>query len=428
MSTTSLFAVGLSGLAAQASSLEAISNNIANSQTVGFRRSRTDFSDLVARETRSTSDPVSQGASASTRRIFDDQGFISRTGEAGHLAIAGDGFFVVRDNNAANADAQTLVTRAGDFTLDSDGNLVNSGGHFLQALRIGAGGPSDNVTSLNSLETVNLAAVTSPALATSQLSLQANLSSTAALSIDPLQYQSSDPANNIAGGSIAADILQNFTVFDAEGQTRTLSLAFVRTGTNSAAVELFDASDVSGLPIASGSVQFGADGAIDLAASNFPQSISLEGAQGTQSLAIDLSQLSNRNSASTILNASNDGNIAGSLSGFSVNDSGTLTARFTNGTSRDLYQIPLALFTNNEGLLDAGNTAFQFDPAAGQLSLSVAGLNNAGFIESEGLETSTVDISQEFGALIETQRAYSANARIISVVDELLQTLNDTAA
>ena len=117
----------------------------------------------------------------------------------------------------------------------------------------------------------------------------------------------------------------------------------------------------------------------------------------------------------------------GEVTGFEVNDTGILSAIFSNGSTRDLFQIPLAQFTNPDGLIQAGTTAFQNSTGTGTLTLAAAGSENFGTIEGGSLETSTVDITQEFSTLIETQRAYAANSRILSIADDLLQTLNETA-
>ena len=125
MSISSIFAIGLSGVNAQSASLEALSNNIANSNTVGFRRTRTDFSQLVAREQSAVTGDAGTGVSANTRSIINQQGFIDRTQNTTDIAIAGNGFFVVSENATANEADEILFTRAGDFSINSDGNLIN---------------------------------------------------------------------------------------------------------------------------------------------------------------------------------------------------------------------------------------------------------------------------------------------------------------
>lgn len=164
MSFSGLFAIGVSGVNAFSQSLEAISSNIANSQTDGYRRARVDFSTLLGDADAAVSTTVGSGrvgaGVASTGFSFvDEQGAIIRTDNEGDLAISGDGFFVVRDeslaDSAANDDA-LLFTRAGAFRLNANGDLVNAGGLSLQGVPVGASGTTTIAQSLNGLETVNI--------------------------------------------------------------------------------------------------------------------------------------------------------------------------------------------------------------------------------------------------------------------------------
>lgn len=424
MGFSGLFSIGLSGVAAQSASLEAISNNIANSQTVGFRRARTDFSQLIAQEQSGSINNAGTGVSANSRQLITEQGFISRTQNATDLAIAGDGFFVVsQTSDASGGDSSLLYTRAGDFRIDGDGNLINSAGYFLQGQPIGPTGAAFN-GGINSLQTINLANIEGSATATTSLTLSAVFSNLGAVSPAAATYNPADPANNLTSQAIDSNLNQTYTVFDNEGNASQITLAFLRTGTNQVAIEAFDPANTDGLPIASGVIAFDNTGSVDPHNSTFPASLTLPG--GT--VDIDLSSLSINTGATRVVTSTSDGTPFGNVNGFEINNDGTLTATLSNGQTRDLFQIPLAVFTNPEGLNSVAATAFQFDPTAGTRTIETAGSNRAGQIEGASLETSTVDIGLEFSTLIQTQRAYSANARILSVADDLLQTLNDTAA
>ena len=156
MSFSGLFSIGLSSLSAFSAGLEAVSSNIANSQTTGYKRVRTDFADLLSSNAAGQSQSVSAGAlgtgvTAVSRQLFGEQGAVTRTNTATNIAVSGDGFFVVSAEPAANQSA--LFTRAGDFRADALGNLVNSAGFYLQGSPAGAAGRS---ASLQSLQTVNL--------------------------------------------------------------------------------------------------------------------------------------------------------------------------------------------------------------------------------------------------------------------------------
>jgi flagellar hook protein FlgE len=281
-------AIGVSGLNAFATGLESVSANIANSQTSGYKRVRTDFSDLIPIDTPSLNQAVGSGGigsgvAATARQLVNEQGAVIRTNEETNIAIAGDGFFVVsQDVTPTN---EFLFTRAGDFSPDALGNLVNASGLFLQGAAVDAAGNSA-VGSLAGLETVNI--------------------------------------------------------------TRTPA------GATAAAL--------------------------------------------------------------------------GALTGVSIDADGVVMGSYANGETRALFQIPLALFTNPEGLEDGEATTFRSTTLSGDAALSAASQGRAGAIEGAAIETSTVDIGQEFSTLIQTQRAYSTNARVVSVADELWRTLVETAA
>jgi len=422
MSLSGLLNIGLSGLAAQSTSLEVVSNNIANSQTTGFRRARTDFAQLVASAQNLQNSLPGTGVSASSRQLFSEQGFIDRTQVNSNIAIAGNGFFVVtRESGDISTENPALFTRAGDFTLDTNGNLVNGAGLFLQGQVFSGTAP----TGLNGLGVVNLANFNDPARATTEISISASFALGGAISPSAGTYNPANPQFNLASGNIQADISRSISVFDNNGNVSNLTLAFIRTGNNQVSAEIFDPQSGTNLPIASGNLIFANDGNLDETQSTLPTTFLAPGSN--DAISFDFSQFNLDTGSTRITSITNDGNNAGTLTDINIDNSGILSATFSNGQNNSLFQIPLAIFTNNEGLLDTGPTAFQFDPAAGELNLTFAGQEGAGSVEGSAIETSTVDIGVEFSTLIQTQRAYAANARVISLADELYSTLNETA-
>ncbi len=158
MSFSGLFSIGLSGLSAFSAGLEAVSSNIANSQTTGYKRIRTDFANLIPTDAPSEGQSVGAGVAgtgvtAESRQLFGEQGAVTRTNTKTNIAVSGDGFFIVSASPASNTDASLVFTRAGDFTADALGNLVNSAGYYLQGSVAGSTGRSG---SLQSLQTVNV--------------------------------------------------------------------------------------------------------------------------------------------------------------------------------------------------------------------------------------------------------------------------------
>ena len=160
MSFSGLFSIGLSALSAFSAGLEAVSSNIANSQTTGYKRIRTDFSDLLPNrdaslEANTGSSVTGTGVTAISRQLTSEQGSITRTNTETNAAISGDGFFIIAPDATGSRSGDLLYTRAGDFTPDTLGNLVNSSGYYLQGAPAGASGAA-STSSLQGLQTINI--------------------------------------------------------------------------------------------------------------------------------------------------------------------------------------------------------------------------------------------------------------------------------
>ena len=404
MSFSGVFAIGLSGINAFATGLEAVSENIANTQTTGFKRVRTDFSDLITAQAPSGG-INGGGASAVNRQLITEQGAITRTNSETDLAVSGDGFFVVSESaTGTSANAPFLFTRAGGFSAQADGTLMNKGGFFLQAAPVAANG-SFALGGLNALETVDIDNFASLAAATSTISLGGNIDANAA---------------------IGASITQNYQIFDAAGAARQLALSLTKTSANQwSAVAAF--TDGAQETVATGALVFDANGLVDPAASSLPATFTIAANAG-QAIDLNISSLSQTARATQFTTVTSDGAAPGSLTGVEISENGRIAALFSNGLRRDIYQIPLANFINADGLGVGPASTFSLNSAAGDLSLEIPQTGRTGSIESAALEISTVDIGQEFSTLIQTQRAYSANTRVITVADELWRTLTQTAA
>lgn len=428
MSFSGLFSIGLSGLNAFATGLQSVSDNIANSQTVGFKRTRANFADLVTVEAAGVPTPLGTGVGAVNRQLVREQGALTRTASDTDLAISGKGFFVVSEtDNGASPTAPFLFTRAGGFVPNADGDLVNSAGYFLRGAPVGANGTIPTSFSLGALETVNTNRIPGLAAATTAASFAGNLDPATPLSPALATYNAAAPGANMTSGALAPDFAQSFQIFDVDGNEATLTIGFLRAGADrwNAEAWVTPAGGAAG-QIAAGVVAFDAAGKIDAGATTFPSTLST-GFTGSP-LALDLSGLTQLAGTTRSLSASADGAAFGALSGVEIAKDGLVTALFENGLKRPIYQIPLALFINPEGLESAKASAFLSTSEAGDIRLARPEDGPAGQVEANALEISTVDIGQEFSTLIATQRAYSANARIITVADELWRTLTQTAA
>lgn len=523
-----------SGLNADSNALGIISDNIANSNTVGYKETSTDFSTLVTQAGSSTN-YAPGGVQSSPIYNIDQQGVIQAASSTTDLAISGNGFFVV-DSSASgtNSTGTTSYTRAGNFSVDATGNLVNSAGLYLQgqpltAAQSQAVADGDTAqltsTSLSSLQTVNVSGISGTAKATANVTLAATLPatetsststatmtvpiydsegvehnmtltltrvpatpSTESFSLGGSGYASSDTftttidgntytsapmtassptINDIAaainaslnGTTYSATVVNgNIQIADSSGAALTgVSIAangtapetFTSTGaavTGSVApanewqvsASIADAGSTT-VSIATGDnlIKFNTDGTLDLSASTFATSNAMtinwdptvSGGNPTQSLTFNLGNndsnngLSEAGSSFVAGNITQDGVQYGSFTGVSISKEGIVTANFSNGLSQAIYIVPIATFSNPDGLTpESGNTYTQ-SSASGTPLLSQAGTGAAGDISPSSLENSTVDIATEFSNLIITQNAYAANSKVITTANQMLQTL-----
>ncbi|WP_419904577.1 flagellar hook protein FlgE [Kiloniella sp.] len=422
MSLSGAINTAVSGLAAQSYALGVISDNIANASTVGYKSSYTSFSSLVTNSTTSSS-YGSGGVKASDVAGVSQQGLISSTQSILDLAIDGNGMFIVSSSLDAS-DATYAFTRAGDFSVNDEGYLVNSSGMYLM------GYPTDSdgsisvgaTNSLSALEPIDVYAASGVAVATSELSLEANL-----------------PAD--------ADIGDTFTtsveIFDSLGVSQTVDMNWEKTAANewdltySDPVNTLDPSVTSGT--ASGgpvSIVFNDDGTLASTTPNPPvldvtgwtsgagdSSITLD--LGTAGEANGLSQAaSNEEEPSVDLGSiSQNGTSYGSFSYVDINSEGAITAYFDNGQSQSIYQLSLATFANPDGLIAESGNLFRQSSSSGDFILSTPGDNGAGVISPSSLEESTVDIASEFSRMIVAQQAYSAASTVVTTADEMINTL-----
>jgi flagellar hook protein FlgE len=448
MSINSAMLAGTAGMRANASALAAISDNIANVNTVGYKRVRSDFIALLNSQAGQTTYNAG-GVIATSSSLMGEQGSMQASSVATNLAVSGNGYFVVR-GRAQNATASDpfLYTRAGQFTPDANGYLKNSSGYFLEGWPVSAtGAVTANPTDLTALEPIRVSGIAGGAEATSRLSLSANLQSSQTVSPAAGTYDAL--TNNMSSGDVTPDFETPIQVYDSQGGLHTLTVSFLKKGPNQWYAEVhLPAGEVGSTAtlvdgqLASGIVSFTPFGQIDAANSTLPTSITINqnGTAGapewnatlglaTQTISLDFGGpgapggLTNYDSPSALGTSQVDGTPFGSLASVDVDDDGFVTAIFTNGLTRKIYQVPLATFGNENGLLPEAGGAYRLGPGAGALSMRGAGVAGAGAIKSQSLESSTVDLAEEFSNLIMTQRAYSASSKIITTADEMLDEL-----
>ena len=455
MSINSALLAGVSGLVANSSALAAISDNIANVNTTAYKRNQVDFSTMVTSQA-VKGEYSAGGVQGNNHAFVSQQGLIQAASSATDLAISGDGFFVVSTKGQGlTASDPREFTRAGAFAPDANGFLVNDAGLYLQGWPVQANGafdtdPSD-LSKIGPINVKNLGAAVQP---TGMLGVSANLDQTTAVSAGAATYDKAlksmalyATSNGASGTAPDAPPIE-ISVIDSVGGTHKFALAFEKTSTPNqwnAEIYAVPASDVNTAgpsgQVAAGLVNFNTDGSIDLATSTLfgpagsPPTLTLAASTGAapawgtalgiagQTLNVDLSQLTQLASASTVNSVSSDGASAGNIVGVQVDGKGVVSALFDNSQVRKIAQIAVATFPNSNGLQAMSGNAYGGTLAAGTMTLKVAGTGGAGKIDPSSLEASTVDLSSEFTGLITTQKAYSASSKIITTADTMLDEL-----
>lgn len=431
MSIYTALRTGVSGLSSHASAMAAISDNIANVNTVAYKRATTDFSALINGQNAGTSYNAG-GVVATSRRLADIQGSLEQSRSATDLAIAGNGFFVVSDNTAGFADGgAALYTRAGSFSVDADGYLTNAQGSYLQGWAVATNGSViTSPTSLSALSAVNIADVGGSAEATTSVGVNGNLDANQALYGGA---QGAYAVGALANGTVTPHFETTLEVFDSLGSARTVAVGFLKTAAGTWQAEIYarPASDAPANPggrLAAGEIIFTANGSVQSVTGSIgaPVTVAWAGITGAgpQTLSFDLqSGMSQFGDVYGISSITADGVPPGDLQSLVVEDNGFLTAQFTNGRTRALYQLPVATFLNANGLLADQEGIFRATLTSGNPTMNAPGAGAAGDIRAGVLEGSNVDLATEFTQMITTQRAYSASSKIITTADEMLEEL-----
>lgn len=455
MSINSALAAGASGLLANSSALAAISDNIANVNTVGYKRVNTTFTPNYKVGGGGDARYASSGVTANSRLDVSSTGLLNPGSSPTDMAIDGSGFFVVRPSpeGTAGTDA-VLFTRSGGFQTDDQGFMRNDAGQYLFAWPVQADGAVvQNPSNVDELEAVNLSNIGGTADATSSVRINANLQASQAISPAEATYDPAAAATNMASGAVAPDFQRTIQIYDTQGGVRSVTLSLLKSATANewhAELHVEPASDVTtgagynNGQIATGTVAFDTNGELDPASTTLSTALNFLGSNnaaplgandvqwsaasgvGAQEISIDLGAagspggVTQFDSPSVLNSTVVDGAIFGDFAGVEVDSEGFVSARFTNGVVRQVYQIPIATVFNPNGLAAVGGASFQITDDSGAFTLNAPGVGSSGTISASTLENSNVDIATEFSNLIITQRAYSASSRIITTADEML--------
>ena len=409
----SILNTSVSGMLADSNWLSSISQNVANSNTTGYKNVETDFSSLV--DQIGNGDPDYGGVATGQVSLNSLQGAIVSTSTTTDLAIQGSGFFVV-----SNSSGELFLTRNGSFTPDASGNLVNSAGYYLMGENVQNGASPLAANSLTGLVKVNVNDAGQTATATTAASLTANLPSTAT----PVAAADLPSANTASSTYTEATSL---VVYDNLGGAHTINVYFTNTGPNTWEVDAYDAADASasgGFPYSSGplatqTLTFSpTTGALT---SGSPLSIAVPNGQ---TMSLDLGNMTQLAAAFNVTAATANGNAPSGISGVSVGTNGALTFNYANGTSKTAYDIPLANVASPDNLTSVNGDAFLPTAASGPAYLGTAGGAGFGSIASSSLESSTVDLATELTEMIQAQSAYEANSKVFQTGADILDVLN----
>jgi len=398
------FRVAISGLKAAQSDLNVIANNISNTQTTGFKKSRTEFADVFAiTDLGSGSNTPGSGVRLATISQQFSQGNISFTDNSLDMAISGRGFFVLDDNGSR------LYTRAGTFGIDRSGFISNPDGKKLIAFSADSQGNITGAASPLQIDTSNITPQ-----ATSKMNLSLNLDASETVPATAV-FDPTDPTSYTSSTSS--------TIYDSLGNSHLLGVYFVKSAVpntwNSYAV--VDGAQVGGpdpLTFNSlGSLTIPANGAITIPA------FTASGGGAPITMDLNYSKTSQYGAPFSVINIDQDGFATGRLSGLDIDQQGIIFARFTNGQSRVEGQIALADFPNPQGLQPLGATSWGDTYASGTPVVGAPGTSSLGLLQSGALEDSNVEVSEELVKMIIAQRAYQANAEVIRTDDAVTQAI-----
>lgn len=412
MSLYGVMRTGVSGMNAQANRLSTVAENVANVNTTGYKGSSCEFASLLLPECPGGYE--SGAVLTSVRHHITQQGSLSNSTSLTDLAISGDGFFLVSDQGA-----QPLLTRAGSFVPDGEGNLVNAAGFNLLGYRLDPEQPGMTVNGYANLSEVNLEELSLVASASTRGTFTANLPAAGTV------VATADlPSGNIAGAQYTAK--SSLITYDNLGGEVTLDIYFSKVAEGEWEVAVFDSAGAAaggGFPYATGA----------LATSMLPfdalgQPTNGSGAltipiPGGQDFELGLGGMSQLSASYTVLSATTNGNAPSTTELVEVAADGLVYATYENGARVPVYRIPLARVTSPDMLTPMAGNVFLTSSESGDVEIGFAESGGLGKIVAGALEQSTVDLASELTSMIDAQRSYTANSKVFQTGAELMDVL-----
>lgn len=438
MSVSSALNTAVSGLTAQSVALSNLSNNISNSQTIGYKTVDTSFSDYV--EASGALEGQSGNVMATTQYANQTNGPITSSTANGALAINGNGFFAVNEisgqssTSTPSLSATQYYTRAGDFSSNKDGYLVNSAGEYLDGYMASA---TTGVVNTGTLTPINVNNVVYRPTATTTVTAAATV-----------------PGSSTLPAVAATPSTSNETVYDSLGAAHTLGMTWTQTAGATATTSGTYTLSVTGAATspASATVAFNPDGTLQSITSlatgstTLPAGTSVTAAGAPASFDIGPVGLGNADitlnlgtvnptsgGTGTMMNstvgatfsggiAAQDGTASGTQTGFNMETDGSVMATFDNGETQLIGKVPLAIFGNANALQAQDGQAYTATAASGAASMQLAATNGAGGLETKAIEGSNTSLDTDLTKLIVAQQAYGTSAKVVTTADEMLQT------
>lgn len=413
------FTIGVSGLNASGQGMGVIGDNIANAGTNGFKSSRAEFQDVLAVSLKGIEGGDQFGAGTKLGHIKPvmTQGDITRTESNTDLALSGDGMFVI------DAPAGRTFSRDGSFHFDKEGQLTTMDGYKVMGFQADESGKM-----LNKIDAIKLGNTTIAAKGSKEVVMSMNLDSR----MNKMEF-------NIENPEKTSNFSNSMTIYDNIGTARTVTAYYNKTDNNTWEYHIAaDGKDVEGgkpdtmYEQASGTLIFNDKGQLEEEKTgknsfNFnkgaakDQKITFNWGPSIKEGGTGLDASTQYGSDSAIARHTQDGSSAATLTSLSFNDKGILTANYNNGETRDIAQVAVAKFENNEGLFKIGKNLFKESKSSGQAALGKPGESGRGEVLSKSVELSNVDIANEFVNLMTAQRNFQANAKTLTTADQMLQ-------
>ena len=402
------FYTAITGLNGNQQWLNVISDNIANVNTIGFKSERVTFEDLVAHSLTTFANNTPKNTEigggsfvALTTKDFS-QGSFMNTNSPTDLALDGEGFFMVKDNQGT-----VYYTRAGQFRLNADGDLVNVDGMKLQGWTL-----DDKGNIIGALDKINVPYAINPTI-TTKISLVEPTNLDSRSNVISATF---DPTN-----STTFNYVNSMTIYDSLGNPHTLSFYFQKTNESSTGstwkVYAYKDNDLT-TQVGSSTLNFDTNGNLT-SGSPFTLSLTLSnGATSPQVISVDVSKIK-QVASDFIFYANQDGFAKGDLIGVAVAEDGIVKGMYSNGNVKNIARLAVATFKDKEMLVRKGNNLYLPNTQTFTPIITPGGILSK--VRSGFLELSNVDISREFINLITAQRAYQANARVITTDDQILQ-------